>query len=253
MMRSTRVAGGGGNASNVNDRERLVGKHHQELLLFCLSHLVGEIVDVETRSGDVFRGVFHACSVQLTELGVVLKCARKMDGTAENEKDSTAEVFPTLIIQGSDLVQIIALEIPLDTDSLGATTQGGSTKGFQTDTQISNRQKGLPGRELTKFADFGSSGSGPGGITGEVDGDLSGGVGKWDQFATNEEKFGVLTSFDENEYTTKLDKSNPVYKERERHAAQVQNFCPPSSRFTGSLFIFRANACCISWADLRLR
>ena len=47
--------------------------------------------------------------------------------------------------------------------------------------------------------------------------------GTWDQFATNEKLFGVKTSFDEEVYTTKLDRSVPDFKERERKAQQIAN------------------------------
>jgi len=47
--------------------------------------------------------------------------------------------------------------------------------------------------------------------------------GAWDQFATNEKLFGVKTSFDEEVYTTKLDRSGPDFKERERKAQQIAN------------------------------
>ena len=47
--------------------------------------------------------------------------------------------------------------------------------------------------------------------------------GSWDQFATNEKLFGVKTSFDEEVYTTKLDRSGPDFKERERKAQQIAN------------------------------
>lgn len=50
----------------------------------------------------------------------------------------------------------------------------------------------------------------------------TGGV-SWDQFATNEKLFGVKTSFDEEVYTTKLDRSGPDFKERERKAQQIAN------------------------------
>ena len=47
--------------------------------------------------------------------------------------------------------------------------------------------------------------------------------GSWDQFATNEKLFGVKVSFDEEVYTTKLDRSGPDFKERERKAQQIAN------------------------------
>ncbi|KAI1311713.1 hypothetical protein F5Y03DRAFT_286746 [Xylaria venustula] len=36
----------------------------------------------------------------------------------------------------------------------------------------------------------------------------------WDQFAANERQFGIKTTYDENIYTTAIDKSHPQYKER---------------------------------------
>ena len=51
----------------------------------------------------------------------------------------------------------------------------------------------------------------------------SNGIGGWDQFAANDELFGVRTSFDGEAYTTKLDRSGPDFKERERKAQRVAN------------------------------
>ena len=45
----------------------------------------------------------------------------------------------------------------------------------------------------------------------------------WDQFAANEKLFGVKTQFDENVYTTKLDRSAADFKERERQAQRIAN------------------------------
>lgn len=40
----------------------------------------------------------------------------------------------------------------------------------------------------------------------------------WDQFEANEKLFGTRTDFDEEIYTTKLDRSGKDFKERERKA-----------------------------------
>jgi PAB1-binding protein PBP1 len=45
----------------------------------------------------------------------------------------------------------------------------------------------------------------------------------WDQFAANEQLFGVKTNFDEDLYTTKLDRNASDYKERERRAQKIAN------------------------------
>jgi PAB1-binding protein PBP1 len=43
----------------------------------------------------------------------------------------------------------------------------------------------------------------------------------WDQFAANEKLFGVRTHFNEDVYTTKLDRSAADFKERERKAQRI--------------------------------
>jgi PAB1-binding protein PBP1 len=40
----------------------------------------------------------------------------------------------------------------------------------------------------------------------------------WDQFETNKKMFGVTTSFDEDLYTTKIDRTAADFKEKERKA-----------------------------------
>ncbi len=45
----------------------------------------------------------------------------------------------------------------------------------------------------------------------------------WDQFAVNEKLFGVKAGFDEDLYTTKLDRNAPDFKEKERRAQQLAN------------------------------
>ena len=45
--------------------------------------------------------------------------------------------------------------------------------------------------------------------------------GTWDQFAANERLFGVTTQFDEDLYTTKLDRTAKDFKERERRAEKI--------------------------------
>lgn len=45
--------------------------------------------------------------------------------------------------------------------------------------------------------------------------------GSWDQFAVNEEMFGITTRFDENVYTTKLDRTGKDFKEKEKRAERI--------------------------------
>lgn len=54
----------------------------------------------------------------------------------------------------------------------------------------------------------------------------SSGAAGWDQFAENERLFGMKTDYDENIYTTTIDKSHPQYKQRladaDRKAREIE-------------------------------
>ena len=55
-----------------------------------------------------------------------------------------------------------------------------------------------------------------------IDMSLEGGSSTgWDQFAVNERMYGVQSTYDENIYTTSIDRSNPQYKQREAEAARL--------------------------------
>lgn len=43
----------------------------------------------------------------------------------------------------------------------------------------------------------------------------------WDQFAANERMYGIRSDYDENMYTTAIDRSKPEYKRREAQAARI--------------------------------
>lgn len=72
-----------------------------------------------------------------------------------------------------------------------------------------------------------SNGNGPANANGahRVDdltfGPGAAGAGQWDQFAANEILFGVRTHFNEDEYTTKIDRTAKDFKDRERRAAKI--------------------------------
>ena len=45
--------------------------------------------------------------------------------------------------------------------------------------------------------------------------------GDWDQFKANEQMFGVKSNYDENIYTTRIDRNNPQYAIRAREAERI--------------------------------
>ena len=46
-------------------------------------------------------------------------------------------------------------------------------------------------------------------------------TGNWDQFAANEQQFGVKSDYDESIYTTRIDRSNPLYPMRLAEADRI--------------------------------
>jgi hypothetical protein len=51
--------------------------------------------------------------------------------------------------------------------------------------------------------------------------ELTGSSTEWDQFATNEQRFGVKSDYDENIYTTAIDRSKPDYAHRAAYAEKI--------------------------------
>ncbi|KAI1147804.1 hypothetical protein F4825DRAFT_465387 [Nemania diffusa] len=87
------------------------------------------------------------------------------------------------------------------------TSKPNGTSGFRTDTAISSScAKGE--RVLQPWV----APTGSEGLDLTLEKSTSGRT--WDQFAVNERQFGIKTTYDENIYTTPIDKSHPQYKER---------------------------------------
>ncbi|KAJ2161486.1 poly(A)-binding protein binding protein [Coemansia sp. RSA 552] len=175
-------------------------------LLYLLSYLVGTHVKVATTSGDVYVGVL--CSINPTDAqSVVLRYAYDQNGS------KTAAPVDTLVIPGDECLEISG--VAAFSENAGA---DGSRTGFKTDVDISGAGGQVAARELHRWVPDDADGLEP------LEGGLETGTrpGKsWDQFATNEQLFGLTTDFDEEIYTTKLDRTRADFKEREREAIRI--------------------------------
>lgn len=56
--------------------------------------------------------------------------------------------------------------------------------------------------------------------------------GGWDQFEANERLYGVKSDYDENIYTTTIDRSNPLYKQRLAQAEKIAQEIVESNALT---------------------
>lgn len=107
-------------------------------------------------------------------------------------------------------------------NSRNESRQNGNASSFRTDSAISGARN-MGERPLQKWQS-------------ETPADLDGSLesmrlkpssgGAWDQFAENERRFGLKTDYNEDIYTTKIDKSHPMYKQRladaERKAREIE-------------------------------
>ena len=88
----------------------------------------------------------------------------------------------------------------------------GSSTAFRTDADISGNLA-LRERHLQRWT--------PTSGDTEVDLSLDDSGGTWDQFQANEQLFGLKSDYDENIYTTSIDRSNPLYRQREAAASRL--------------------------------
>ncbi|EHL03698.1 hypothetical protein M7I_0344 [Glarea lozoyensis 74030] len=85
--------------------------------------------------------------------------------------------------------------------------QNGNSASFRTDSAISG-SKGQGERVLQRWVP-----DAPEAEDGSLESTRKAGP-VWDQFAENERRFGLKSDYDENIYTTPIDKSHPQYKQR---------------------------------------
>ncbi|KAI8636980.1 hypothetical protein BD408DRAFT_396473 [Parasitella parasitica] len=190
-------------------------KQLHDRMLFLLGNLTGSLVEATVKDGCKFKGIFHGASTE-GDLGIALKLAQKIyDPNAPNEKDKTNPnpIKNTMLIFSKDLVEINAVNVDF------ASTEAIDRNTFKTDTDISGKLD-IKERELQKWTPAADDGSNSALLESSL-GSNEG--GSWDQFAANEKLFGLKTDFDEEIYTTALNRSAPGYKDREKHAIKMAN------------------------------
>ncbi|KAF9198493.1 hypothetical protein BGZ49_000672, partial [Haplosporangium sp. Z 27] len=184
-------------------------------MLFLLSNMIGMNVEVTVKNGSKYEGLFNTVFTE-GELGIVLRLARTIP---RKDKKEPSPLKPQLIIQPKDCVAINVVGVdfvPHERSGL----ERGDREGFKTDTDIS-RSGEIRERDLKKWAP--EEYTSVGGIEDDLGDSQNNGKAGWDQFAANERLFGVKTDFDEELYTTKLDRTGADFKAREQQAIQIAN------------------------------
>lgn len=207
--------------------------------IFTLTDLVhqGLNVVITTKSGEKFEGLLSGSAFSQPSSRITLKMVRKLQAAAGGQVNGAAPREAALVgsspeyAMNFDLKDMIDMTIadfavpeatklangmpepiPLVLPALIFSLAGSST-GFQTDADISGNQ--LRGeRALQRWVP-----EGPDSTDFSLESTTS--ATGWDQFATNKQLFGARSTYDENLYTTTIDRSAPSYKRREAEAARI--------------------------------
>ncbi|DAZ98026.1 TPA: hypothetical protein N0F65_004516 [Lagenidium giganteum] len=194
-----------------------LSEQHQRFLrhraLFAFRYLVGKAVDVHLVDGSSYVGILDC--IEPDTFSVVLKNTQRKGQSSEPFQSGSTVIIKRLQISHMSADGLI------NYSEAGPGTGPGAA-GFRTDTEISGRgAEHLFDRELQAA----SSWLDPALDTGELEDPRSGSKGNWNQFEVNEKLFGVVSTFDENLYTTKLDRgkiSSQQSREAERLAKEIE-------------------------------
>ncbi|KAK6128041.1 hypothetical protein DH2020_038205 [Rehmannia glutinosa] len=187
-------------------------------LIYLTTCLIGQQVEVQVLDGSVFSGIFHATNAE--DFGIVLKMAHVIkDGSRGQKNVSDFASKPparTFIIPSKDLVQVIAKGVPVTRDGLTNELQNEKQQELMTDSCISQSRHVELGRELEPWVPDENDPGCPE-LENIFDSPWNRG---WDQFEANATLFGVKSTFNEELYTTKLERG-PQTRELEREATRL--------------------------------
>ncbi|GJJ72528.1 hypothetical protein EMPS_04886 [Entomortierella parvispora] len=194
-------------------------KHMHDRMLFLLTHMIGMTVELTVKNGSKYEGLFHTAFTE-GDLEIVLRLVKVVSG---KDKKENAPLVNQMIVLAKDCVAINVVGVDFVPHERTGADRSIEREGFKTDTDIS-RSGDIKERDLKKWAP--EEHHSLGGIEDDL-GDSHFGINSssasWDQFAANEKLFGVRTDFDEELYTTRLDRSGADFKAREQYAIQIAN------------------------------
>ncbi|KAL5082665.1 hypothetical protein RYX36_011086 [Vicia faba] len=189
-------------------------------LVYLTTCLIGQQVEVQVKNGSIYSGIFHATNTG-KDFGIILKMARLTKDASSQRLKPAAEFISKapskiLIIPAKELVQIIAQGVAVTRDGLPSEHHHDRYQEIMVDSLISQAHRAEVGRELKPWVPDEDDLQCPE-LENIFDGQRNRG---WDQFETNKALFGVKSTFNEELYTTKLEKG-PQTRELEVQALRI--------------------------------
>lgn len=186
-----------------------------ELSAAIVGDLLSHWVEVTTKDRLVYEGVLGVESSM--ENGIVLRPAMLKHGHPQALAGASG-------VNGKQADCVVVPSANVTHLRKSQSRSNASSRSFATDTEISSTKTKAfgPGRQLKAFDDFVSTKSSAIDRDVATFGDEAVASHKpWNQFEVNEKKFGVKTTYDEHEYTTKIDRSRPDYLDVAAKADQL--------------------------------
>ncbi|CAH1422817.1 unnamed protein product [Lactuca virosa] len=202
-----------GNKGGVDNPSR-------ERLVYFTTCLIGHQVDVQVTDGSIYSGIFHATNAD-NDFGIILKMACVTNtGSSQGQKNILDSVnkapSKTLIIPAKDFVQVVAKGVTVTRDGFTNEVHLEKQQDIMTDSLISRSRHVDLERELEPWVPDDDNIELP-----ELDNTFDRHWNRgWDQFETNAALFGVKSTFNEELYTTKLDRG-PQMRELEKQALRI--------------------------------
>lgn len=238
------------NTSNANSsggfyETEEITKGFNDRLNYLLINSISHDAVVTVTSGVKYAGLLVACNPDsVNGVDVVLKFPKIIDKSFDGEEVDrlSNSLKENLIIKGSDVAELELTNIDFSLNEKweklkkeevherqAEASRAPETKKsyqFKTDVDISGGNAKLKERELQKWVPDDHE-------TFDINDSLENEDASWNQFAVNEEKFGIKSTFDEHLYTTRINKNDPHYqeklKEADRIAKEIESQGPTSN------------------------
>lgn len=171
---------------------------------------------VHTQDGRQFTGIFSGSTLEAGEDSYLLKMVKTVRSPSSSNLTGEEDAEEGFIGEGEDYAMIFRMKNVIELAVANVSFETAATKahngksdltpagapGFRTDADISGnlavRERNLQRWDPGADADLGLS-LGSGGAVG------------WDQFEANERLYGLQSDYNEEHYTTKINRDDPSY------------------------------------------
>ncbi|KAB8269932.1 hypothetical protein BDV30DRAFT_177399 [Aspergillus minisclerotigenes] len=194
--------------------------HAHDRLVFLATSFIGLAATITTKNGEKYTGIFSSSSLEPSESSFVLKMVQRPTKQEQNRANGVSDATSPFLgsapdhSMSFDVKDVVEISVPnVSTSDVTAKGANGASTGFRTDVDISGNLA-MRERTLKRWEPSAET---------EVDLSLetTNTSAGWDQFEANARLFGATSSYDENLYTTRIDRSDPTYKQKEAEAARI--------------------------------